>query len=172
VKGNFHARFLRGVGGQPPAPSRSLGPMKSLVNLIPCVAIAVGVASCSSPGWKSEVDSPSKAFLEYGIRAHAEAYLVCLWAVEKTSKGDAWAAIQATVVENIKGSKKIGENFTFERMTDTGVWDFAYLRGGLYYLFIQKGLDGRGSVDAQDPGALWQYSDVLRKIVEQYKKKS
>jgi hypothetical protein len=145
--------------------------MKRPLSLIPSIATAVAVASCSVTGWKSEVDSPSKAFLEYGIRSHPEAYLACLWEVEKTPEGDNWAEIRATVVESIKGSKKTGERFTFKRITDSGVWDFAYLRGGLYYVFLQNSADGRVSVDAQDPNALWKYSDELRRVVARYRQK-
>jgi hypothetical protein len=144
--------------------------MKRLLKFILGVAMTVALASCSLTGRKGEVDSPPKAFLEYGLRYHAEAYLVCVWQVEKTPDGGNWADIQATVVECIKGSKKRGEKLTFKRISDSDVWDFASLRGGLYYVFLQKGIDGGTSVDVQDPQALWNYSDELRRIVEHYKK--
>ena len=144
--------------------------MKRLLNVMLGLVVSVALGSCAFTADKGEVDSPNKAFLDYGLRSQAEAYLVCVWQVDKTPGDGNGADIQATVLESIKGPKKIGEKFRFQRISDSGVWDFAPLRGGLYYVFFKKGVDGRVSVDVQDPGALWKYSDELRRIVERYRK--
>ena len=145
--------------------------MKRLLKFLPCVALAVALGACSLSGRNGEVDSPAKAFLEYGLRLQPEAYLICIWQVEKTQGEGNGADLQATVTESIKGAKKPGEKFRFQRISDSEVWDFAHLRGGLYYVFLHRGSDGRVSVDVQDPSALWKYSDDLHRIVAQYQKK-
>lgn len=145
--------------------------MKRLLKVMLSLAATVAIGSCAFTAEKGEVDSPLKAFLEYGLRFQAEAYLVCVWQVDRTPGDGNGADIQATVLESIKGPKQIGEKFRFQRISDSGVWDFAPLRGGLYYVFLKRGIDGRVSVDVQDPGAMWKYSDELRGVVERYRRR-
>ena len=145
--------------------------MKRLLKVMLSLAATVAIGSCAFTAEKGEVDSSIKAFLEYGLRAQAEAYLVCVWQVDRTLGDGNGADIQATVLESIKGPKQIGDKFRFQRISDSGVWDFAPLRGGLYYVFLKRGNDGQVSVDVQDPGAVWKYSDELRGVVEHYRRR-
>jgi hypothetical protein len=131
-----------------------------------------GCASDLSSERAGEVDSPVKAFVQYGLDRRTEAYLVCVHHAETTGGSKNEVEIHATVVDSIKGKKHVGERFAFRRGSDSGVWNLVRLKGDLFYVFLDEDADGRLFVDAQDPQALWGYSIELHRIVEKYRRKS
>jgi hypothetical protein len=148
--------------------------MKAFTPLIIFGALAIwgsGCASDLSSERAGEVDSPVKAFVQYGLDRRSEAYLVCVYQAETTGGSKSEVEIHATVVDCIKGKKRVGERFSFRRGSDSGAWDLARLRGDLFYVFLDEDADGRLFVDAQDPQALWRYSAELHRIVAKYRRK-
>ncbi|MEO5804807.1 MAG: hypothetical protein ABIR24_14885 [Verrucomicrobiota bacterium] len=117
------------------------------------------------------LDSDLKTFHHYGIQNHAESYLVCLHDVEKTGGPKNEAEIKATVVDRIKGEKRVGEEFVFRRVSDSSFEQLLRMRGGLYYVFLNKEDDEKMTVDGQDPAALRKYSDELREMVHRHKQR-
>ncbi len=128
-----------------------------------------GCASDLSSERMGEVDSPVKAFVQYGLDRRPEAYLVCVYQAETKGGSKNEVEIHATVVDCIKGKKRVGERFAFRRGSDAGPFDLGRFRGELFYVFLDKDADGRLFVDAQDPQALWEYSAELHRIVEKYR---
>ena len=120
------------------------------------------------------LDSPSKVFHHYGIQWHPEAYLICVYQVEKTGGGKNEMKLNVTVVDCIKGTRKVGERFVFTRVLEGTPEEFAQripnFQGGLYYVFLTLWDNGQVGVDAQDPIAMWGYTDELREIVDRHKR--
>lgn len=121
------------------------------------------------------LNSPAKTFHHYGLHAHAEAYLVCIYKVEKTGGAINEMRIKATVIDHIKGSRKLGSQFIFTRLSDGSHEEvsrtISNLQGGLFYVFLDVGEDGQAGVDAQDPIALWKYTEELREVVARHMSK-
>jgi len=119
------------------------------------------------------LDSPSKVFHHYGIQSHPEAYLICVYQVEKTGGGKNEMKLNVTVVDCIKGTRKVGERFVFTRVSEGSPEEVAQaiqnIQGGLYYVFLTLWDNGQVAVDAQDPIAMWGYTDELREIVDRHK---
>ncbi len=129
-----------------------------------------GCASDLSSERAGEVDSPLKAFVQYGLDRRPEAYLVCVYQAE-TGGSKSEVVMHATVVGCIKGKKRLGEKFAFRRVAESGDWDLARMRGDLFYVFFDEDAEGKLFVDVQDPQVLWRYSEELDRIVEKYKRK-
>jgi len=148
--------------------------MKPLAVATIVAALVVSLSGCVShltPERTGEVDSPAKAFVQYGLDRRAEAYLVCVYQTEATGGLKNEVEIHATVVDRIKGTKQVGERFSFKRVSDSGAWDLHGMIGRLLYVFLDQGADGRAFVDIQDPQALWGYTDELEEIVARFRRK-
>ncbi len=146
--------------------------MKTLAISLALAAVALSLSGCASslaPERRGEVDSPIKAFVQYGLDRRPEAYLVCVYQAETTGGLKNEVEIRATVVDRIKGTKQVGEILSFKRVSD-GAWDLPGMRGALLYVFLDQDTDGRAFVDIQDPQALWGYSDELQKIVARFRR--
>ena len=105
------------------------------------------------------LDSPPKVFHHYGIHSHVEGYLVCVYEVETTGGSKNEMEIRSTVVERIRGTRKMGDRLAFKRVSDATTEKVsrasASMVGGLYYVFLRLCDDGHIQVDAQNPLALW-----------------
>lgn len=134
-------------------------------------SVLSGCVSSLTPERTGEVDSPIKAFVQYGLDRRAEAYLVCVYQAERTGGAKNEVEIQATVVDRIKGTRQLGESLSFKRVSDSGAWDLPGMRGKLHYIFLDRDADGRTFVDSQDPQALYGYTDELQTIVAKYRSK-
>jgi len=147
--------------------------MKTLATSLTLAALALALSGCTSSlatARKGEIDSPTKAFVQRGLDGSAEAYLVCIYQAERTGGWKNEAEIQATVVERIKGAKPIGDRFSFKRASDSDTRNPSYLRGKLFYVFLDQAADGNPVVDIQDPLALWEYTEELQLIVAAFKR--
>ena len=148
--------------------------MKALAISLTLAALALALSGCASSltsERKGEVDSPIKAFVQYGLDRRAEAYLVCVYQAEMTGGAKNEAEIRATVVDRIKGTKLVGESLSFKRVSNSGAWDLPGMRGRLLYVFLDRDADGRAFVDIQDPQALWGSKDEFQKIVARFRRK-
>jgi len=115
------------------------------------------------------LDSSTRLFHHYGIHAHAETYLVCIYHVQEGENKNR-VHIEATVVDPVKGSKKEGEKMVFTRILEDETSDAfgARMLGGLFYVVADLD-DDTTIVDPQDPAALWKYTEDLRRMVERHK---
>jgi hypothetical protein len=112
------------------------------------------------------IDSRLKAFHHYGIDAHAEGYLVCVFDAVRTGGAKQEVLIHATIVAPIRGVQRTGDRLTFTRVSDSEVADVCQMRGGLYFVFLGRSADADSTVDPQDPNAFWEYSSELSRVVE------
>ncbi|MBI4659812.1 MAG: hypothetical protein HY735_13310 [Verrucomicrobia bacterium] len=131
-------------------------------------------AALLSPGVTNvdadSLNSPEKVFHHYGIHAHIEAYLVCVYSVEKKRETNLdTIQIKATVIDRIKGKKKIGERVAFLRCFDYQLGDVSYMNGALYYVIFRRFENGEVAVDSQDPIAMANYEPELEAVAERHK---
>jgi hypothetical protein len=134
-------------------------------------SVLSGCVSSLTPERTGEVDSPVKAFVQYGLDRRAEAYLVCVYRAERTGGAKNEVEIQAMVVDRIKGTRQVGESLSFKRFSDSGALDLPGMQGKLLYMFLDWDADGRAFVDSQDPQALYEYTDELETVVAKYRRK-
>jgi hypothetical protein len=67
-----------------------------------------GCTSELSSERSGEVDSAVKAFVQHGLDRSSEAYLICIFQAETTGGSRNEVEIHATVVDCIKGKKRVG----------------------------------------------------------------
>ena len=110
--------------------------------------------------------------LHYGDRP--ELYLVCAYKISVQKHGiDSLAAqgweellISCTVVDVIRGPKKVGEKFTYRRYLDGKAKDLVKIEdhlGRLNYVFFVEAPNGSRFVDPQDPSAVWRFEPEIQK---------
>ena len=76
--------------------------------------------------------------------------------------------VSCTVVDSIRGPKKVGDRFEYVRYRDGKAGNTKDLLGRLTYVFFTQAAGGR-FVDPQDPTSEWLFSEELRRIVESHK---
>ena len=108
-----------------------------------------------------------------------EWYLVCDYAVRVqphgikhlAAKGWEEVVISCTVVDSIRGGKKVGERFEYRRYREGKSKNTKSLIGGLRYVFFVESADGKRFVDPQDPASVWKHSKELARVVESHRPK-
>jgi hypothetical protein len=128
---------------------------------------------------RDEIDSYEEAFHQ-ALHTAPEIYLVCFYQVEKKPWAKEWERleIKATIVEVIRGERKVGERIEFERVLDGKYGDISKLIGSLkyvqYYRKDQEGSPefGKLDIDPQDPAALFRYSPEFSVIAAEHKPKA
>ncbi len=113
-----------------------------------------------------------KAFHETLHVQTSECYLISIYDA-KNGKWNNWKSkldIKATIVGVVKGTKNVGDKISFHRVGDGGFKEGSKYEGELYYIFYYKtpmdGSPAQGEyhIDAQDPLAMYKYSEALAKI--------
>lgn len=128
---------------------------------------------------RDEIDSYEEAF-HHALHKAPEIYLVCYYQVEKKPWGQEWERleIKATIVEVIRGERKVGDRIEFGRVLDGKYGDISKLAGSLnyvqYYRIDQEGSPefGKRNIDPQDPAALFRYSPEFAVIAADHKPKA
>jgi hypothetical protein len=158
----------------PGNPLRSAQIMKILLQA--CLGIA-GAFWCSAEGdYNHEgkgVGSAEYFHQTLHYEGHPEFYLVCDYAVKVQSHGIAVLAAQGweevvvscTVVDAIRGPKKVGERFEYRRYREGKAKETEKLLGGLRYVFFVEAPGGERFVDPQDPASVKDYSEEFARIV-------
>lgn len=119
-----------------------------------------------------EIDSYESAF-HHMLHDSAEFYLICIYEVKKKPWGEEWEQleIKATVIDAIKGDKKIGEKINYTRVLDGKYGDISGLTGSLKFVqFIKddEKPEGDAFVDAQDPMSVFRYSPEFHKVARKH----
>lgn len=108
-----------------------------------------------------------KAFHHF-IHSSAEAYLVRVNHVRKTTSGRLEIELNTTVDEVIEGSKQKGETFIFWRLHDApeGLQRWINnLPGTSQYVFLTEVAPGQFGVDAQAPTDMWEAKKAFRPLL-------
>ena len=128
---------------------------------------------------RDEIDSYEEAF-HHALHTAPEIYLVCYYQVEKKPWGKEWEQleIKATIIDAIRGERKVGDRIEFGRVFDGKYGDILKLVGSHYYVQYYRN-DSEGSpefgeldIDPQDPLALFRYSGDLSTIADEHKQKA
>jgi hypothetical protein len=152
--------------------------MKLLLTVCLWIAAALG---CNAEGDFNH-DGEGVGHAEYFHQSlhhedRPELYLVCYYAVRVQPHGienlaaQGWEEIvvSCTVVDSIRGPKKVGDRFEYVRYRDGKAGNTKDLLGRLTYVFFTQAAGGR-FVDPQDPASEWLFSEELRRIVEIHEK--
>lgn len=139
-----------------------------------CIAIAHPLLSAGE--LRDEIDSFGESFHQ-ALHVAPEIYLVCYYQVDKKPWAKEWERleIKATVVEVIRGERKVGDRIEFDRVLDGKYGDISKLPGSLnyvqYYRNDQEGSPefGKLNIDPQDPAALFRFSSELSVIAAEHK---
>ncbi|MDP0489550.1 MAG: hypothetical protein Q7Q71_00700 [Verrucomicrobiota bacterium JB023] len=120
-----------------------------------------------------EIDSYEAAF-HHMLHDAAEFYLVCIYEVEKKPWGKEWEQleIKATVIDPIKGAKKVGEKLNYRRVLDGKYGDISSLNGSLKFVRLitdEEKPDDEAFVDAQDPMSVFRYSPEFHKVAREHR---
>ena len=121
----------------------------------------------------AEIDSYEAAF-HTTLHDGPEFYLVCITQADKKPWRGEWEQlfIKATIVEVIRGEKKVGEKIEYNRVLDGKYGDISSLHGSLY--FVRFDIDDETKVigvDPQDPQALFSYSEEFHAQAIEHKNK-
>ena len=148
---------------------------------LPLLILATSLIALAEGPYTHEGDA--KGYLEHFHRClhyeeRPELYLVCNFALKAQPRGTlsdrGWEEfeITCTVVDPIKGTKKIGEQFKYRRYLDgkASQKHRDYYMGKLLYVFITRHPDGHLFVDPQDPSCAWPYSEELQKAANLHRK--
>ena len=120
----------------------------------------------------AEIDSHEAAFHTM-LHDGAEFYLICITTVDKKPWHGEWEQlfIKATIVDVIRGPKKVGDKIEYNRVLDGKYGDISALQGSLY--FVRFDIDDEtktSSVDPQDPQALFSYTAAFHAQAIEHKK--
>ncbi len=153
--------------------------MKILLQV--CLGI-VGAFFCSAEG-AFHHDGEGVGSAEYFHQSlhdegHPELYLVCDYAVKVQPHGIASLAargweevvVSCTVVDAIRGPKKVGERFEYRRYREGKAKETEKLLGGLRYVFFVEATGGERFVDPQDPASVKDYCEEFARIVAVHRK--
>jgi hypothetical protein len=132
-------------------------------------ALVLSALSTHADELKAEIDSAAEAF-HRPLHLASEMYLVCYYKVDKKPWGKEWEQleIRATVVDVVNGPKKIGERIQFVRVLDGKYGDISHLLGSLNYVHSHD--RGKFEIDAQDPHAIFGYTEERAKVALAHKK--
>ena len=128
---------------------------------------------------RDEIDSYEEAF-HHALHTAPEIYLVCYYKVEKKPWSKEWEQleIKATIVDAIRGERKVGDRIEFGRVLDGKYGVISKLVGGLYYVQYYRN-DSEGSpefgkldIDPQDPLALFRFSEAFSTMTAEHKEKA
>jgi hypothetical protein len=147
--------------------------------LLAAICLSTVYPLLSAGELRDEIDSDQEAF-HHALHKAPEIYLVCYYHVEKKPWGKEWERleIKATIVEVIRGERKVGEQIEFERVLDGKYGDISKMAGSLnyvqYYRIDQEGSPefGKLNIDPQDPAALFRYSPEFAVIAAEHKPKA
>lgn len=128
---------------------------------------------------REEVDSYEEAF-HHAIHNAPEIYLICYYQIDKKPWGKEWEQleIKATIVDVVKGERKVGDKIEFVRVLDGKYGDISMLSGSLHYVQYYRVEEkdapefGKLSIDAQDPFALFRYSPEFSVLASKHKNKA
>ncbi len=126
-----------------------------------------------------EIGSYEEAF-HHALHKAPEIYLVCYYQVDKKTWAKDWEKleIKATIVEVIRGKRKIGERIEFERVLDGKYGDISKMAGALQYIQYYRNKHegspefGKLYIDPQDPIAIFPYSTAFSAMVSEHKAKA
>ena len=110
-----------------------------------------------------------------------EIYLVCDYriAVQEhgieplSARGWEELSISCTIVDVIRGPRKVGEKFTYRRYLDGKAKDLVKIEerlGHLNYVFFVEAPDGTKFVDPQDPSAVWRFEPEIQRAANLHRK--
>ncbi len=121
----------------------------------------------------AEIDSHEAAFHTM-LHDGAEFYLICITQVDKKPWRGEWEQlfIKATIVDVIRGDRKIGDKIEYNRVLDGKYGDISGLQGSLY--FVRFDIDDEtktSGVNPQDPQALFSYTEAFHAEAIEHKKK-
>ena len=149
--------------------------MKPYLTVLATVVFAVAI---SAKPFKDgdEIDSYESAF-HYMLHDSAEFYLVCIYEVEKKPWMKEWEQldIKATVVDPIKGGKKIGDQIEYNRVYDGKIGDISGLKGALKFVRLIRAEDKPQSVafvDSQDPQSVFRYSPEFHAVARDHREQN
>ena len=143
--------------------------IRILAALLIIYSIPIGLAG-ERP---AEIDSHEAAFHTM-LHDGAEFYLICITQVNKKPWSGEWEQlfIKATIVDVIRGARKVGDRIEYNRVLDGKYGDISGLQGSLYFVRFDVDQDTKTSrVDPQDPQALFSYSEAFHAVATEHKKK-
>ncbi len=131
------------------------------------------ICFCSADEKPPEIDSYESSF-HYRIHDSVEFCLVCYTSVEKKPWRGAGEQllITATIVDVIRGSRKIGDRIKFQRVLDGKYGDISHLSGSLNFIRFDKAPNPafkKTIVDAQDPQAVFRFSEAFHIVALKHK---
>jgi len=120
-----------------------------------------------------EVDSYESSF-HFMIHDGDGFCLVCYTSIEKKPWGKVFEQLEitATIIEVYKGTRKIGDKIKFNRVLDGKYGDISHLQGSLQFVRFDKAHNPaikNTVVDAQDPQAIFKFSEKLHKVARKHK---
>ncbi len=150
--------------------------MKILLTTVLLASIRI----CLLAGEPRDKTDKYKDAFHHALNTAPEIYLVCYYQVEKKPWREIWEQleIKATIVDAIRGERKVGDRIDFGRVRDGKFGDISQLVGSLYYVqYYRNDVEGSPEfgklhIDSQHPRALFRYSDDLSGLVAEHKQKA